>query len=248
MNIASAKSSKGEKEGKNPADIATLLVKEAAQITQGKPEKAEAKSELDVITITPATSEPESVTSEAGKGYSLLVIGVEKMTIRGSGFRGNVTRLAAGFAGPIVIVEARSGLLEQPLDSQRSILVPVNGTLPSRRAAEVAITMARATRAPVSALYVAPPGPSDGKRRPRRLSDAILKDIVALADSYGVDMRTAVRAQGGADEAIVKEAAKRCHNLIVLGVERRPGEKLFFGETAMAVLEKSDRSIMFLAT
>ena len=51
-----------------------------------------------------------------------------------------------------------------------------------------------------------------------------------------------------ADEAILKEIEKRQHNLIVMGVERRPGEKLFFGETATAILEKSDRSIVFVVS
>jgi nucleotide-binding universal stress UspA family protein len=80
------------------------------------------------------------------------------------------------------------------------------------------------------------------------MSDAVLKDIVALAETYDVDARTSVRSESTADEAILKEAAKRQHNLIVMGVERRPGEKLFFGETAAAILEKSDRSIVFVVS
>ena len=51
-----------------------------------------------------------------------------------------------------------------------------------------------------------------------------------------------------ADEAVLKEMAMRKHNLIVIGVERRPGEKLYFGETATAILEKSDRSIVFVVS
>ena len=57
-----------------------------------------------------------------------------------------------------------------------------------------------------------------------------------------------MRSEKLADEAILKEMAKRKHNLIVMGVERRPGEKLFFGETATAILEKSDRSIVFVVS
>ena len=76
----------------------------------------------------------------------------------------------------------------------------------------------------------------------------MLRDIVDLGESYDVDAKTAVRAETAADEAILKETAKRHHNLIVMGVERRPGEKLFFGETATAILEKSDRSIVFVVT
>ena len=74
------------------------------------------------------------------------------------------------------------------------------------------------------------------KRRSRQYEEAILKDIVELADSYEVELRTAVRADVAPDEAILKETARRKHNLIVMGVGRRPGEKLFFGDTAAALL------------
>ena len=71
---------------------------------------------------------------------------------------------------------------------------------------------------------------------------------MALGDSYEVEAKTAVRREKLADQAILKEMAKRKHNLIVMGVERRPGEKLFFGDTATAILEKSDRSIVFVVS
>jgi len=107
--------------------------------------------------------------------------------------------------------------------------------------------MARAARAPVTVLYVAPPA-NGGRKRSRGMADALLKDIVALGESYDIDAKTAVRTEHTADEAVLKEVEKRKHNLIVMGVERRPGEKLFFGETATAVLEKSDRSIVFVVS
>jgi nucleotide-binding universal stress UspA family protein len=50
------------------------------------------------------------------------------------------------------------------------------------------------------------------------------------------------------DEAILKETARRKSNLVVVGVGRRPGEKLFFGDTAAALLEKSERSLLFVAS
>jgi len=94
---------------------------------------------------------------------------------------------------------------------------------------------------------VAPPA-NGGKKRPRGMADAMLKDIVALGETYDVDAKTAVRSENTADDAILKEIEKRKHNLIVMGVERRPGEKLFFGETATAILKKSDRSIVFVVS
>ncbi len=98
----------------------------------------------------------------------------------------------------------------------------------------------------LTALYVTPPA-SNGRRRTRMI-DALLKDIGALGDTYGIDAKTAVRSEKLADEAVLKEMAMRKHNLIVIGVERRPGEKLYFGETATAILENSDRSIVFVVS
>ena len=175
------------------------------------------------------------------------MIGLDKTTIRdNTGFHPNITQLAGGFDGPLTIVDARDGLLKNPPEAKLSILVPVNGTESSRRAAEVAMAMARASRAPVTALYVTPP--SNGKKSPRARADGILKDIVALGETYNIEVKTAVRSEKLPDQAILKEMAKRKHNLIVMGVERRPGEKLFFGDTATAILEKSDRSIVFVVS
>lgn len=237
-------------EGKLRAEAAAQLLKDAAEQMKRRGSKAQKQDRtLDVIVIASATTETGLVAEEAEKGYDLLVVGLDKTIVRDNiGFHANITQLAAGFDGPLVIADARDGLLNNPSDGKLSILVPVNGTEPSRRAAEVAFAMARASRAPVTVLYVAPPPASSGKKRSRGMADAMLKDIVALGESYDVDAKTAVRAESAADEAILKEMAKRRHNVIVIGVERRPGEKLFFGETATAILEKSDRSIVFVVS
>ena len=84
--------------------------------------------------------------------------------------------------------------------------------------------------------------------RARRQEQAILKDIVEIADRYDVEAKTAVRADTAPDAAILTEAKKGGHDLIIMGVNRRPGDKLFFGDTAAAVLEKSSASILFVAT
>jgi nucleotide-binding universal stress UspA family protein len=237
---------------KQAAEIAAQLVRNAAkQIDSAKLPKGQTQKdakELDVTVLSNKTAETEVIAQEAEKGYDMLVIGLQNTTVRGHKFNINVTQLAAGFEGPLVIVEARDGHIKDPSDAGLSILVPVNGTGPSRRAAEVAIALAQATRAPVTALYVAPPSQNSGKKRARPMVDAVLKDIVVLGDNYDVDVLATVRKEKGADEAILKEAAKRRHNLIVIGVERRPGEDLFLGETATAILEKSDRSIVFVVS
>jgi nucleotide-binding universal stress UspA family protein len=42
--------------------------------------------------------------------------------------------------------------------------------------------------------------------------------------------------------------AERGYDLVVLSVNRRPGDLLFFGNTAAAVLEKSPTSNLFVAS
>jgi nucleotide-binding universal stress UspA family protein len=49
------------------------------------------------------------------------------------------------------------------------------------------------------------------------------------------------------DEAILREAG-RGYDLVVLGVSRRPGDMLFFGNSAAAVFERSPTSILFVAS
>ena len=238
-----------DEEAKERAEAAAQLLKDAAeQMNRRKSKAQKTVRALDVTVIANTTTESAVVAEEAEKGYDLLVVGLDKTTVRdNTGFHANITQLAAGFDGPLVIADARDGLLNDPTDGKLSILVPVNGTEPSRRAAEVAFAMARAARAPVTVLYVAPPA-NGGRKRSRGMADALLKDIVALGESYDIDAKTAVRTEHTADEAVLKEVEKRKHNLIVMGVERRPGEKLFFGETATAVREKSDRSIVFVVS
>ena len=244
------------KTGKAATEVAKEKAAEAGETVKefagqaGKAEKEqkpEEKSERkpDITTMVHKAPKQELVAEEAEKGYDLLIIGLAKMVVRKNAFTDDVAKLAAGFEGPLAVVDARAPHRERPLPSRLSILVPVNGTDVSRRAAEVGIVLARASKAPLTALYVAPGGKS---KRPRQYEEAILKDIAALADTYELTIRTAVRSDEAPDEAILKETARGQHNLVMMGVGRRPGDKLFFGDTAAALLEKAESSLLFLAS
>jgi Kef-type K+ transport system membrane component KefB/nucleotide-binding universal stress UspA family protein len=249
---ADKKSTTEEKVDKEQEKKAGDTVKQAAELIKSK-QKEEEKTDtpVRVTTIVHEAPGPEIIAQEAEKGYDLMIIGLEKTTHRGKDFHESVTNLAKGFEGPLAITAVRGDLAEKPA-GKLSILVPVNGTEPSRRAAEVAITMARATKAPLTVLYVAVRAAGkEGVRRglrTRRHEEAILKDIVAIADGYNMSIHTAVLSDNAADEAILAEAARRKNNLIVMGVGRRPGEKLFFGDTASSLLEDAECSLLFVAS
>jgi nucleotide-binding universal stress UspA family protein len=242
---------KTEKEEEKAEDAGEAVQKAAAQIKSKQKDEEKVDAPVAVTTIVHEQPSPAAIAEEAEKGYDIFIIGLEKTSKPSAEFDRGVTNLAKGFDGPLAISAVRNDLQETP-EGKLSILVPVNGTEPSRRAAEVAITLARATKAPITVLYVAVrTATRRGARRgirTRRHEEAILKDIVAIADGYNMSIRTAVVAERAADEAILGEFDRRNHNLVVMGVGRRPGDKLFFGDTASALLEKSKRSLLFVAT
>ena len=246
------KSDRETEKQEEKAEVAGEVVQQAAaQVKSKQKDEEKADAPVEVTTVVHEQPSPAAIAEEAEKGYDIFIIGLEKTSTPSSEFDKGVTNLAKGFDGPLIISAVRDDLEGKPED-RLSILVPVNGTEPSRRAAEVAITLARATKAPVTVLYVAVrTATRRGMRRgirTRRHEEAILKDIVAIADGYNMSIRTAVVAERAADEAILSELERRNHNLVVMGVGRRPGDKLFFGDTASALLEKSDRSLLFVAS
>src|SRR5207253_7143292 len=108
------------------------------------------------------------------------------------------------------------------------ILVPVTGTEVSRRALEVALTIARASNGRVTALYVAEKrdagrhfafGPALWHARDE---DAVLRQAADLADQYDAPLRTAASAQGAPANAILRRVRRAKYDLIVMGVRRRP--------------------------
>jgi nucleotide-binding universal stress UspA family protein len=214
----------------------------------------DAPDEVEVLTRVQTAPEPEkAVAEEARKGYDLMVVGVEPTVAPEGGFHTEVGRIARGFEGPLALVVTRGAQEEDPLGSGMDILVPVTGTEVSRRGAEVALALARASGTPVMALYVSNPvsdaaAPRRRNRRPRRTGEAILKEIVGLADQYGVTIRTAIRVNMSAEDAILRQARLGRYCLIVMGVTRRPGETLSFGNVAEAMLETSERSLLFVAS
>jgi K+:H+ antiporter len=228
-------------------------VKAAAEDTKKKQPKDEKPESVDVTVRIPDAPTPEAVAREAEKGYDVLFIGIASMRTKDGGFSRAVDGIAGAFEGALALVDAKGEHCKDPEQGELNILVPVNGTDVSRRAAEVAIEMARGARAPVTALYVSGSkgtqrGDGRGAARARRHERAILDEISELAGKYQQEIETAIRADIAPDRAVVAEAKKNGHNLIVMGVSRRPGDRLYFGETAAGIIKDAPISVMFVAS
>ena len=201
-----------------------------------------------------ALSAESAVTREAQKGYGLLVLGIAKTVAPHGRFHEEIARIAAMYEGPLAVVVARGPDVDFPEEGGLNILVPVRGNKVSRRAAEFALALARASESSMTALYVLSTvglGAQRQLKRPtptRRHDEAVLKEIVDLAGRYGRTIRTALRLSIAPEDAILRQARLGHYNLIVMGVGRPASETLFLGKVAAGVLENSDRPILFVSS
>jgi Kef-type K+ transport system membrane component KefB/nucleotide-binding universal stress UspA family protein len=227
-----------------------------ATASTAEPDTVEADTPAGPVDITTRPQRDvveEAVAREARKGYDLLFIGVEPVA-QEDAFDDKIARIAGEFKGAFAIAAARGSHRRPGIGRALDILVPVTGTLYSRRAAEVALALARADNGSVTALYVAQQRRSWHRRvvpRPWTIGadeEAILREIVELGDRSGVSVRTAVRRAIAAEEAILRRLHNGSYNLLVMGVSPRPGEGLSFGNVAGAVLERSERSLLFVSS
>jgi Kef-type K+ transport system membrane component KefB/nucleotide-binding universal stress UspA family protein len=222
---------------------------ETATTLEAHPDE-EKPGTVDVMTRQLKAVTPETVAGEARKGYDFLVVGMDKAHDPKGGFSKDVALITRGFEGPLAIVDCHRLRGERTPARYDRILIPVNGTDVSRRAVEIGLALARADDSQVTTLYVTRANANGTRKRAqanRRNELAVLKDISALADRYEVRLRNTTRVNVAPDEAILQEA-KRGYDLIVLGVSRRPGEALFFGNTATAILDRSETSNLFVAS
>jgi Kef-type K+ transport system membrane component KefB/nucleotide-binding universal stress UspA family protein len=217
----------------------------AASLEAGKHEDAPKKVDISHQT----ESDGRKIVEIADKGFDLLFVGVEKSQTQDGHFNRKITRIVEGYQATLALLVA-NGDCELPERGTR-ILVPVTGTAVSRRGAEVAFVLARALEARVTALYVTRKTVTRGARGTRlavltrRNEEAVLKDIVQLASRYNVEVNTEIEINAVPEVPIRHYAAM--HDLIVMGVNRRPGDVLYLGPTANAVATHWKGPILFVA-
>jgi nucleotide-binding universal stress UspA family protein len=165
------------------------------------------------------------------------------------GFDRRIEEVTSGFEGALAIVAANGIHLKRPTPAAFNILLPVSGSAVSRRGAEVAIALARASTSPLRVVYVSTTRDNrrDGPSMSRGREEAILKDIGALAARYGVEVTTKLRASTAPQQAILQEIAASGADLVVMGSDRIPGAALNFGSVAAEVLRKSKVSVLLVS-
>ena len=185
----------------------------------------------------------DAILDESEKFYDLVILGgTEKPSGPGALFHRMVDRLVRMAPVPTLVVKGpRNGSAWPP----RRILVPTNGSLAARHAAEFAFVLAAGGDTEVVILNVIQRSDSpydlpraDRMRVERRTAEQIVEELRVLGEGEGVHAYGQVIEGGTAEEVILRFARESDIDLVVLGTDVRPGsERLFLGPRVERILE-----------
>jgi len=222
------------------------FVQPVVAATQEAGTKKQDIPKIDVIVRKHDVAPSEAIATEARRGYDLLVVGIGNVCAKGGGFHDALSKLVSQFEGSVAIVEARGAHEEDAAAPIAKIFVPVTGNENARRGAEVAITLAKAVQAKASTLSIIGRA---AKNRPqlRRETQAVTDDIKKIAAYVETKIDTTVRTDDDAGDAILHAIERDKPDLVAIGVSRRPGDRLSFGDVADTLLKSAKCSLLFVA-
>jgi nucleotide-binding universal stress UspA family protein len=149
---AAAKANGKEAKEKVPKETVETAA-EGIDTLESHPDE-EKPGNVDVTARSDKPKGPHAIAEEARKGYDFMVVGIAKTRNPNGGFSKDISLITNGFEGPLAVVDAHEPRRDRLPRRYGKILIPVNGTEVSRRAAEIGLTLARANDAQVTALFV----------------------------------------------------------------------------------------------
>jgi len=205
-----------------------------------------------VSTDDPATA----ILSEMKNGYDIIFVGLEGAFSRegksSGAFSTSIEQIVRESGSTIAIAVAADNGGPDGSEGPMNILVPTTGTNYSRRAAEVAIAIAKACKGRVTALNVSPPPDTAlfTRRNQTHLKPGreVLNDIKLLGKREGITVKAVAEVRRTAEPTIIRQIKKGRHNLLILGANVRPGERLFFGHSVKALLERAPCSVLIVSS
>jgi nucleotide-binding universal stress UspA family protein len=190
-----------------------------------------------------------AVLAEARRDYDLLMIGAAPRHLLESS---PIAKVVAGTSTPVVIVRSA----ENPTGPTGRVLVPLDGSIFSRAAAEFAFAYASARSLQVTLLHVmtetrvatgtlATPERRDshavGHGVEASVAAKIRADFARLAEDGRVPYEVRLLASGDPTGTIVEVARAEGFDLLVLGAENKLlARPLFFGQGTTMIVDSAD--------
>lgn len=188
----------------------------------------------------------ESILDEANRSYNLILIGAtEKDKKSQMVFNPMVDNIIRLVSCPSIVV--KSGFNSDNWQPLR-ILVPTNGSLASRHAAQVAFALVSDSNQEVHILKVIEEKKDiyhldvDGgiKERQYIFAHQITEELKKLGESLSINTFSEVEVGTDTQTVILKIAKEKNFDLIVLGTDIRPGsENLYIGPSVESVLNNA---------
>jgi Kef-type K+ transport system membrane component KefB/nucleotide-binding universal stress UspA family protein len=191
----------------------------------------------------------DAVLGESRRDYDLLFVGAAPERPLDDPL---LQRIARQSAIPVVIVKHRPDMEPRPF---ARLLVPVDGSLFSRHAAELALAYAGAANAECRILHVVNqsrltagsipvPDRRDAhaltRRRAQEVETQIHEQLAPLAESHGATISIRILASASPGEIIIGETQSGSYDLLILGAENKLlGQPLFFGQGTAEIVEQA---------
>jgi nucleotide-binding universal stress UspA family protein len=189
------------------------------------------------------------VLAEARRDYDLLMIGAAPRHLVESS---PIARIVAGASVPVVIVKAAEGVGEPT----RRVLVPLDGSIFSRAAAEFAFAYATSTSTHITLLHVlsearvatgtlTTPERRDahavGHAIETRIAAKIRGDYARLAEEGRVSYDVRLLASGDPGGTIIDVTRAEGFDLLVLGAENKLlAQPFLFGQGTATIVDSAE--------
>jgi len=176
-----------------------------------------------------ATDLVQAVLDEAARDFDFLFMGASPERALDDA---SVRRIVRGSPVPVVILQDRRAATDPPF---ARLLVPMDGSVFSRYAAELAFAYAGAGGAHVSILHVA-----SERHHLKEIEAQLLRELEPLAIAHGASMSVRIRLGESPEDVIVSEAVNSGDDLLLLGTEGRlMGRPSLFGQGTAEILERA---------
>jgi nucleotide-binding universal stress UspA family protein len=200
--------------------------------------------------VVAGSSPSELILDEANRGYDLMILGASQDSNTRVLFNPMVDYLLRVSPSPTMVIKSTP----MPANWQlRKILVPTNGALAARRAAELGFALATEPDHEVIVLNVATretsPLDADGSYFRRQLSSArgVVETLRKLGEASGARVSAEVRVGRNPDSVILDTAREREVDLIIIGTDVRPGsQRLFLGPRVERILNNAPCPVVVL--
>jgi Kef-type K+ transport system membrane component KefB/nucleotide-binding universal stress UspA family protein len=203
----------------------------------------------DQLVLARVAGNEDALKKEIAHGYDIVFVGLDRPLVDADNrFADWLQELVNDFDGPVAIAVNGAGAAG-PADVPLDILLPTGGTQDARLAAEIAVTLAGATKGTLTALHVFDPTADTQllRGRSRRFGMSVLVDVHRAGKRSGVPVRGLTAANVRPENEIRRAARGGRFDLVLLGTSLRQGETKFLGPRASALLRVLRTPVLLIA-